>query len=349
MHSKKYIRKTFEGAIHVRRFVTTFFLFLGLFATMAIGYYLIEGYSVYQSWLAFISHNGTDWFGGDEAITGIPAQTVAGKMFSSFTALASIAIGGYFISVLTSFIVDGQLKEYFKISGMDKAIEKLSNHYIVCGADDTTREILEELVALKKDVVVVYNDRSAIEAMRQNVLYLDADPTDDESLIHAGIERAAGFVASLNSDQDNLYLVISARSLNQKLKIIAKVFDDAASAKKLRKAGADEVVSPFHIGGLRVASLLVRPDVVTFLDKMIKGRGTYRFEQFTVSSGSSLKGKPLGESHIHEKTGLQIIAVQPAGQSDEIEYNPAPGYTVKTGDTLIVIGTPEQIEKLKKL
>lgn len=345
---KLIIRSESGGRRHLKNFAISFILFAGLFGVMALGYYLIEGFPIYKSWLAFISHNAADWFEGTDAALGIPPQTFAGRIFSSVTALASVAVGGYFISVLTSFIVDGQLREYLKVTSMDKQISQLNNHFIVTGADDTTREIIEELKKLGKDVVVVYEDREAIEKMGQDVLYIDADPSNDEALIAAGIERAKAFVASLDSDQQNLYQVITARSLNPNLKIIAKVFDDDASETKLHKAGADEVVSPFNIGGLRIASLLARPTVVTFLDKMIKQTGTKRFEEVQVSEKSSLVGKTIADNQIHRKTGLNVLAVQ-RKDSSEFDYNLPQDFEVQAGDTLVVIGEPEQVQQLEKL
>jgi len=347
-NSKIVTRRQAAGRVHLKRFLLTFMMFLGIFIVMAVGYHLIEGFSVYQSWLAFTSNLAADWFEGSEAVIGIPAQSMYGRLFSTFAALATVIVGGYFISVLTSFIVDGQLKEYLKISSMDKQISELKDHFIVTGADDTTREIIEELRKLGKDVVIVYKDREEIEKMGQDALYLDVDPTEDQSMIEAGIKRAKGFVASLDSDQENLYQVMAARSLNPDLKIIAKVFDDNTNANKLKKAGANEVVSPFNIGGLRIASLLARPTVVTFLDKMIKQSGTKRFEEVIIGDKSPLVGRKLIDSQIYKKTGLRVIATQ-RKDSQEFDYNLPTDYQIEAGDVLVVIGEPEQVEKLEDM
>lgn len=335
-----------EAANHYRQFFITFLLFLGLFGVMAVGYRYIEGFSLYQSFLAFMANIGADWFTGGPP-DGIPDQTPRGKLFSSFAALLAMVVGGYFISALTSFFIDGQLRDYLKINRMDKKIAALSGHYIVCGADYTTREVLEELVKLQKPVVVIYPDRAKIEELGLDVLYIDAKAEEDATLLAAGIERAAGLVASLDSDAENLYLVITARGLTPQLKIIAKVFDDNAATDKLHKAGADEVISPFHIGGLRIASLLLRPKVVSYLDKMLRG-GDQRFAELTVPKSSRLVDRTITEADLHGQTGLNIISVQAAGSSD-FDYNPAPHRVLAAGDTLIVIGTTAQLAKAEKL
>ena len=318
-----------------------FFLF---FVFMAVVLYAMEGYSVYQSWLAFVAHNFADWFGGNSH----HPKLVATKLFLSFSAIVALILGGYFISVMTSFIVDGQLRDYLKIRNMDKHIGNLEGHIVICGADDTTREAVEELTRINAPFVVIYPHREKIEAMGDHFLYLDDDPTKDETLIEAGIMKAKGILASLDSDPENLYLTITVHSINPSLKIIAKVFDDDACENKLKKAGATEVISPFNIGGLRMASLLTRPTVVTFLDKMMHQSGTKRFEEVVVQENSSLVGKTLATSDVRKKTGIVPIALQRDNEK-EFQYNLSPHTTIMGNDTLIVIGEPDQVAHIRKL
>ncbi len=328
----------------MKNFLWSVVLFIAFFGFMAGGLYLIGGYSVYQSWLAYVSTNFADWFGGDSPVP----TTERTRIFLSFSAILSVVVGGYFVAIMTSFIIEGQLKEYFKISNMDKLISKLRNHFIICGVDDTTREVIQELQKMNVDFVVIYPDHEKIEKLSEKLLYLDADPTQDDTLLAAGIGEAKGFVASLDSDHENLYITLSARCLNPNIFIVSKVFDTHSSEAKLKKAGANEVISPFHIGGLRIASLLTRPTVVTFLDKMIRQTGTNRFEEVVVGSESKLAGKTIAKSRIHEETSLVPLAVKKKGE-EAFRYNITSDYEIESGDTLIVIGEPENIEKLRRM
>jgi voltage-gated potassium channel len=321
-----------------RRFFYAIGYLIILFFVGWAGFYYLEDRTLLQAYYGFIANVAGDWF------IDVPRmQTHAGVAFTSLLSLAALIVAGYFISVLTSFIVEGKLKEFLDVTKMDKKISQLADHFIVCGADDTTREILEELTKLKVPLVVVYDSAERIKKMGQEVLQLAADPTLDQTLLTAGIEHAKGLIASLDSDQDNLFLTLSAKSLNPKLKVIAKVFDDDASQEKLKRAGADEVVSPFAIGGMRIASILVRPTVVGYLDTMLK-KGIVRFEEIPVGK---LAGKTIAESDFFKLTGLNITSLKKVGAEDYI-YNPAPTEQLVEGDIIIVIGDEKQVEKARK-
>jgi voltage-gated potassium channel len=177
-------------------------------------------------------------------------------------------------------------------------------------------------------------------------LYIQGDATDDDNLLTAGIEVADGIVSALPSDKDNLYVTMSARMLNRKIRIIARMIDQKLEAK-LRKAGANRVVSPNAIGALRMASELIRPAAVDFLDSMLRSRrGNLRIHQLTISSGSTIVDKSLAEADLVTRYGLLVLGAR--STTGEVEFNPSPRQQLSAGTTLIVMGDVEDIVKAQK-
>jgi len=195
--------------------------------------------------------------------------------------------------------------------------------------------------------VAIELNESRVERARErhpNLPVVAGDATDEEVLRRAGIMRARGLAAALDDDKANLFLVVTARALCPGLKIVAKA-EAATTSVKLRSAGANSVVTPPRIGGMRIASALVRPHVVTFLDKMISHGAGHRMEEIVVEEGSDLASKELAQARIFERTGLIAMAIRlPDG---EYVYNPAGGTRIEPGSILVVIGTPDQVIKLR--
>jgi voltage-gated potassium channel len=174
---------------------------------------------------------------------------------------------------------------------------------------------------------------------------IDGDATLDATLETAGLERAKGLAACLRDDADNVFLCLTARAMNPKLEIAARAAHEE-SVSKLRRAGANHVVSPNVTGGARMAATLLRPSVVSFLDATTLAHdSSLRLEEKTVPAGSHLAGKRLAEARIPQETGLVVIGLQQGGRR-EVVYNPGPETTLQAGDTMIVLGLPEQIRKL---
>lgn len=232
---------------------------------------------------------------------------------------------------------------------MDKLIKKLSNHYIVCGGGETGRHVLDELIKNKESVVLIEQDDANIErcrALDENLLYVQGDATDDQNLVAANIEKASGIVISLPSDKDTLYVTMTAKMLNSKLRIISKAVD-LKLVPKLKTAGANNVVSPNFIGGLRMASEMIRPTVVDFLDSMLRSsQGQLRIHQIVVTSNSSLVGKNIMESGIKSRFNLLVLGSKLPAQ--EIVFNPPPTQILQPGLTLIVMGDVDNIADAKK-
>ncbi len=270
-------------------------------------------------------------------------------VFTIVLLLFGVSIGVYAISVLTAFIVEGDLTEEFRRNRMKKAIEAMSQHYIVCGVGQTGLAVLGELVATRRPVVVVEGDESnanKIEAEHPEIPLLRGDFTDDDVLIRAGIRRAAGVVLCVDSDKDALVATVVARQLNPAIRIVARATGERAR-DRLRTAGADGVVSPAMIGGMRLASELVRPTVVSFLDRMLRAHDqSMRIEEVLVPDGSVLAGQPLHDLDLRRHANLLVLAVRtPDG---ETLYNPPRDHKLVPGSTLIVMAEASGVHSLQR-
>jgi voltage-gated potassium channel len=272
----------------------------------------------------------------------------AGRIFTIGLIITSISLAGYAVSVLAAFVVEGELANLLKERRMDKRLTKLENHVILCGGGRTGKYIADEFYRTHTPFVLIESDPAVIENVLAlgDIPYLQADATEDETLVMAGIERARGLIAALGDDKDNLFVVLSARALNPRLRVIARVSEEANTGK-LRKAGADEVISPNAIGGLRMASVMLRPAVVSFLDEMLRvSNQTLRVEEVHVENVPWLEGKTLGTANIRQRTGMLVVAIKEVGEA--YKFNPGPDTVLDCGDILIVMGTPDQIAILRQ-
>jgi len=279
------------------------------------------------------------------SVTGnIPAQ-----IFTMVLITAGMGVILYGISTLTALIIEGELSGILRKNKMEKQIQKLYNHYIICGGGETGHHVLDELFKNKEAVVLIEQDEENIERCRstiEDLLYIKGDATDDQNLLVAGIERAAGIIVSLPSDKDNLFVTMTARMLNRKIRIISRLAQQHLSPR-LIKAGADRIVSPNFIGGLRMASEMIRPTVVDFLDSMLRSsQGQLRMHQIVVTSNSTVSGKSIMESGLKDKFGLLVLGARLPAQ--EIEFNPPATTILNPGMTLIVMGDVNNIANAKK-
>jgi voltage-gated potassium channel len=278
------------------------------------------------------------------------SQNSAARIFTIIYIIICLGTIAFAVSSVTAFVVEGELKNILGRRKMEKEIAKLKDHYIVCGSDETAQTIIQELILTKRDFVVIEPAKEKIDKLSSlgSFPYIQGDPAEDSVLLQAGIERAKGIFPSLPTDEVNLFVTITARSLNSNLKIVAKGID-IKSHDKMKKAGADYVVSPTYIGGMRMVSEMIRPAAVTFLDMMLRDREhVLRVEEFPVEKGSPLIGKSVGETKIGEKTGALLVALR-KGETKDYDFNPAPEVRVKENDVLVLIAGPEMIEKLTKV
>lgn len=252
---------------------------------------------------------------------------------------------------LTALLVEGAIGQVFRRNFMRKKIDRMKNHVVVAGAGSTGRHVLEELVATRTPFVVIDRDLALLERLSEDLmnghmLYVDGDATEDHVLVRASVQSASGVVAALTHDKDNLYVTLSARSLNAQARIVAKITENEAAPKML-KAGATSVVNPTRIGGMKMASECIRPEVNEFLDQMLRDKGNLRLEEVTIPEGSPFCKRALKDTPIRQKTSLLVVAVRDADRA--FTYNPSSDFVIEAGTTLIVLGESESVVVLRQL
>lgn len=258
----------------------------------------------------------------------------------------------YFVSTLTASIVEGDLRRAMWRTRMQKQIQKLEDHVIVCGVGSTGCEVIAELLAAGVPFVAIDSSEEQLERMTRRfkndkVRFLEGDATDDTVLRDSNLASARGLVAALANDKDNLYLVVSARQANPSARIVARG-SSLAMLEKLRKAGANGVVSPNYIGGLRMVSEMLRPQVVRFLDEMMRDPSSdMRIDEVKVAEGSPMGGKALRDSGIRKETDVLVLAIRlPDGT---YAYNPGADFVLEPPVTLVVLGPIGQVDDLRAM
>ncbi len=272
----------------------------------------------------------------------------AGQIFTIIVIIFTISIFGYLISVIFRIISDGVINQNWRKHRMIKTIEKLKNHIIVCGSGETGIHVIKQLMMKGIDFVVIENDEQAIETLKSlEINYIYNDATREEALIEANIENAKGLITCLAKDADNVFVVLTARELNKKLHIIARAHEERSDIK-LKRAGANQTVSPDEIGGKKMASLMVNPHVQFFVDNIIDTKNiTIDMEEVTIHEGSELIDKKLSEAKISERAGLIVLAIRK--NEDEFIFNPKAKEILRFDDKMLVVGSKEQIAILRKM
>lgn len=325
---------------HVRIALLMIVLTIALGTT---GFRAIEGRSLFDSFYFTVVTVATIGYGD------VTPQTPAGRAFTILLIFMSLGTVTYGLSTLARFVVEGEFDRLLHGRKMDKRIAQLADHIILCGGGKTAERVAEELIKTRHDFVVIERDSEVIEDILKvgDFPYLQDDATEDEALEAAGIRRARGLIAALADDKDNIFVVMTARQLNAELRIVARLVDES-NAKKLRKAGADELVSPNAIGGLRMASVMIRPMAVSFLDTMLRHTGgTTRVDEVEIGHGSELEQLTIAEAAISSRTGMLVMAIRPLDGAHQ--YNPSGQARLHAGDTLIVMGSSDQLRSLKAL
>lgn len=326
-------------------------LLLLVFVAGTAGYWLI-GYTNDRSWslvdCAYMTAITLTTVGYGDSL-GV-SELVVGKLYTMFLIVSGMGATLYSVSTLTAFIVEGTIGRIFEESKVQQRRESLAGHTIICGAGQTGIHVIEEHAATGHSFCVIEKDEAAIEFLLEHfpdVVYVQGDATSEEVLEEAGVRRCDGLVAVLSTDKDNLFLVVTARYLRSDLPIVTKC-DDHDSVGKFRAAGADQVVSPTYIGGMRMASQMLRPNVVDFLDSMLRSSGRARVSETIIEEGSEMAGKTIAESRLMEKVGLLVVAMKLPGEADFI-YSPVSGTVLAPGCVLVVIGPIEKVTVLERL
>jgi len=267
-----------------------------------------------------------------------------GEIFSIFLIVAGVGTAAYTFSVLIDSFVEGHLTDLVARRRMERRIESLNGHVILCGWGRVGQAIARHVAGADQDMVVV--DQVSERLPPAPALTVQGDATDDAVLKSAGIGRAGVLVTALAADPENLYVTLTARSLCPDLFIVARAYADS-SVDKLLQAGANRVVNPANIGGARMAAFALQPHVAEFVDVVMHdGSLEFRLEEVSVPKGSPLDGQTLRDARIRHRTGALVLAMR--NEAGEFMTNPSPDVEITAGHTLIAIGTSNQLEALSQ-
>lgn len=305
------------------------------------GYMIIEGWHFMDALFMTVTTLSTVGYSEVQKLTD------AGRIFSMALILVGVGYFFYMAGAVVQFMLEGQIRNILGRRRLEKRIERLRNHYIICGYGRIGRILCRNIRQKPMDVVVIEKDKDLVPLMEEDgVLYITGDASEEANLLKAGIKTAKGVVAVLSTDADNVFLVLTARQLNPKLFILARATADG-SKSKLKAAGADVVESPYDIGAATMAHRIVRPTVTGFLDLAMAYKGTdIQMEEIPVSPDSELVNVMLTDSGIRQKYDLIIIAVKSA--SGQMLFNPSFETTLGAGDTVIALGKEANLQLLGK-
>ena len=323
-----------------RRFVISLYLLVGFLIVGTVGYVVIEGTAPLEA--AYVTIMTVFSSMGSESLD----LSTAGQVFTMFLIIAGVGSVYYASVSLVTLFVSGELRSAREKVKVQKQINNLKNHVIVCGYGRMGKLVADQLRTEGTRFVVVDNDAEKISAIEpEGLLHVKGDASEETTLIEAGIARAVTLVATLPRDSDNLYMALTARGLKKDLLIIARAESTTTEAKLLR-AGADRVVCPQVIGAYRISSLVTRPNVVDFVDVAVKGV-EFEIDEYRVAEGSTLAGKSLRDSALRQKVDAMVVAIK---HSDgRTTFNPSADEVVQVDDTLIVIGRLDTSSRLAQL
>ena len=317
-----------------------FFFIVLLFVYGVYIYMFIEGWGLLESIYQVIITLSTVGFGEVHQMSD-PA-----KLHTSI--LIFLGVGGfaYLLGSFTEALVEGRIQMFWGKKKMEKKIGSMHDHYIVCGFGRIGSVVARELLQENHDTVIIENGPELLEQMtEQRYLFVDGDATNDHVLIKAGVKRARAIITTLNTDAKNLYVTLASKQLNPSIMVIARA-EKESSLQKLKYAGADKVLTPYLLGGVRMAQMILRPTVTNFLEMAMHGDNLeLQMEELELSAQSSLPGKNLIESELRPKFNLIIIAIKK--QNGDMVYNPTADVILEAGDTLIVVGQKTDLEQVK--
>ncbi|MDW7651963.1 MAG: potassium channel protein [Bacillota bacterium] len=271
------------------------------------------------------------------------------KIFTMFIIFGGISTAAYAFTNLASFLLEGELGHILRRRSMENKISSLKDHYILCGYGQTGGSVVNRFLRSKVPFVVIEKQEDKVnEMIDQGIMAFQGDATQEDVLEKARIRHAKGMVVCLSTDAENVFTVLTARGISPELHIVSRAITKNSHAK-LRRAGANNTISPNELGGTRMASLLLRPAVVSFLDIITHmGDVVLDLEEVTISKNSPLEGSTLKEARIPEQTGLNVLAVKKRDE-EKLRLNPGSQDPIHAGDKLLVLGQVDQIDKLREI
>ena len=327
----------------VRRLLLHALIFLIILLCGSVGYILIEG----SEWTTLDALYQTMITLTTVGFQEVHPLSSSGRIFTMFLILSGMGFIFYFLFRVTEVVIEGTVKDLFGRRKLEKKITQLEGHYIICGYGRIGRTVAQLLQQKPLEVVVIDKNAEYIpEFQEKGILYLLGEATDEDLLLRAGIEKAKGLVAVVSSDADNVYITLTARGLNPKLFILARAAEEA-SARKMIRAGADKVVSPYDIGARRMANTILRPTVIDFIELAMHTRNLeLQMEEITIQEGARIQDVTLMESAIRKDYNLIVVAIKK--KSGEMIFNPSPQAKLHVGDTLVVLGDRGNLTRLEK-
>jgi voltage-gated potassium channel len=306
------------------------------------------GYAMIEDWQAFDALYMTIITLATVGFREVHELSPEGKVFTIVLIISGTGIIAYTLSSLIQFTLEGQLRKILGRKKLESRIGKLRDHYIICGYGRIGHLICREFQSRPTPFVIVEQNPNHIERLeREGYMYVEGDATDDETLQAAGIEHAKGLITAVTSDTDNVYITLTARGLNPKLFILARAGEEGAE-KKLMRAGASKVISPYTIGASRMAQAILRPSVVDFIELATASEHlALQIEEIRIAADSVLAGKNLIDSGIRQSMGIIIVGIK---ESDgKMTFNPPPEKNIEPNSVLIILGERPAISRLEKI
>ena len=307
-----------------------------------LGYTFIEGWSFLESFYMTIITLSTVGF------REVRALSSTGRVFTITLVIFGVAGAAFTITVLGQFIVEGEIRRILGRRKMEKQLKDIKDHYIVCGYGRVGMQVCKQFCSRKLPLVVIEKNPERVEQLvKEGILVIQGDATDDEVLLAAGIQKSKALISTIASESENVFIALSARELNPEIFITARA-ESRSAEKKLLRAGADRVVSPHEMGGIRMALVTLRPDIVDFM-RIVTGDREKGFgiEEIEVKKNSSIADTLLKDSPIRCELGLLVIGMKKKGK--EMIINPSAQIRIEPGDILVVIGETEKLEKLGQM
>jgi len=326
----------------VRHLRISLCILFGVILLGTTGYAFIEDWNVFDALYMTVITLATVGF------REVHDLSYEGKAFTILLIVFGAGIIAYAVGSVVQFMVEGQLRQLLGRKKLEKQIDKLSGHYIICGYGRIGTLIGREFLAKPIPFVVVEKDADRCEKLSdEGLLYVRGDATDDETLITAGIRRATGLITAVTSDTENVYITLTARGLNPALFILARSGEEG-SEKKLTRAGATKVISPYTIGATRMAQAILRPSVVDFIEIATAGQNLeLQLEEIRVEPRSALVAKTLVDSGVRRDLGVIIVGIKKG--DGQMLFNPVPATTIASGDILITLGERSAIQNLEQV